>query len=94
MDTASIFRKKLLELNQKREAENKPLLSQKDVAVVIYQHSNIKSAAAAAQQLSSTLSGNRRPFNTDEIRVMRKLFNCTMDEFFPISNDLGIKINI
>ena len=86
-----IFEEKLKELNEKRKEVGKRILYKKDLAREIFSKKN-SSDKSKEQLLSSILSGNRRPFQANELRTIRKIFSCTIDELYPISEDLHIEL--
>lgn len=93
MGIKNTFEKKLNELNLKRQEQGKTIIHKKDLAKEIFK-SNKSSATSKTQLLSSILSGNRRCFKSDELRIIRKIFSCTIDELYPISEDLDIDISV
>lgn len=86
-----IFEEKLRQLNEARKKAGKKILYKKDLAREIFS-SNQSSDKSKEQLLSSILSGNRRPFQANELRTIRKIFSCTIDELYPISEDLHIDL--
>lgn len=88
----SIFDEKLNILNKKRELEKKKPLKYSDLAVPIFGNSKANSKTKA-QKLSECLSG-KYLFSSYNLRVMRKIFRCTIDELFPVSQDIEMLIEL
>lgn len=89
--TKEIFNELLAKLNAERAKKNlKPLLKG-DIAQVLYQFEE-SNEASKTQRLSNVLSG-KFELKYEQLRVLRKIFNCSIDEFFPISEDLEIIVN-
>jgi len=86
--TEEIFLAKLKELNARRKLLKRKPLNKSDIAQVLYQFED-SSAASKAQRLSNVLSG-KFELKYQQLRILRKIFGCSIDEFFPISEDLDI----
>lgn len=87
-----LFKKKLTELNEQRATEGKDKIGKADAAQVIFADEN-SSQSSKSQRLSNCLSG-KMEFKANQLRRMRKLFTCTIDEFFPMSEDISMDCNI
>ena len=89
----SIFDQKFNNLNEKRKAEGKSILTYGDLAIVIFANDKKSNSNTKRQKLSERLSG-KYLFNSYNLRVMRKIFTCTIDELFPVSQDIEMEINL
>jgi len=88
----SIFKEKLKELNSEREKDGKDKIGKYQAAQVIIADEN-SSESSKSQRLSNCLSG-KMEFKANQLRRMRKLFTCTIDEFFPMSEDISMNCEI
>jgi len=87
-----IFKSKLKDLNNEREKEGKDKIRKSEAAQVIFADEN-STASSKSQRLSNCLSG-KMEFKANQLRRMRKLFTCTIDEFFPMSEDISMDCSI
>lgn len=86
--TEAIFLEKLKELNSRRKLRKQKPLNKSDIAQVLYQFED-SSVASKAQRLSNVLSG-KFELKYQQLRILRKIFQCSIDELFPISEDIDI----
>lgn len=86
--TKEIFLEKLKELNEQRKKRKLKPLNKGDIAQVLYQFED-SSPASKTQRLSNVLSGNFE-LKYQQLRIMRKIFKCSIDELFPIGEDFDI----
>ena len=88
----SLFKTKLKELNEERAKEGKDKIGKFQAAQVIFSDEN-STESSKSQRLSNCLSG-KMEFKANQLRRMRKLFTCTIDEFYPMSEDISMDCNI
>lgn len=80
------FNEQLNALNERREAQKMPPLTHNDVAQIIIFDKNVLDTTKK-QMLSGFLNG-RMDISSRYLRMMRKLFQCRIDDFFPLVDDI------
>lgn len=86
------FNELLARLNDKRKADGKKPYRKADIAQIIYQYEDT-TEDSKTQRLSNVISG-KFELKYIQLRLLRKLFGCTLDELFPISNDIDLVVNL
>lgn len=92
MSIKKTFEQKLEELNKRRYQEGKGTVTKRAIALDVFQGNTTASDSSKVQRFSLMLSGKRREFKSDELRILRKILQCTIDELFPISEDMDIEV--
>lgn len=87
-----IFTDKLAKLNLERKKEGKGSIRKSDAAQFIF-GSEDSTPSSKSQRLSSCLSG-RMEFKASHLRRIRSLFTCTLDELYPMSQDIDLEFSL